>query len=73
MFVYKQDEYSKEDTENIIRKIGFNLTHFRDFIEGKQIGTNETIWYRKLVNKIDSPEMKEEGEKLLSHVKKLKR
>ena len=73
LFVKKQDEYSKEDTENILRRIGFNLTHFKDFITGKQIGRDETIRYKSLVNKIDSPEMKEEGEKLISHIKSLKR
>lgn len=72
-FVQKQDEYSKEDTENILRRIGFNLTHFRDFINGTQIGNNETIRYRYSVNKIDSPEMKEKGEKLISLIKSLKR
>lgn len=72
-FVQKQDEYSKEDTENILRRIGFNLTHFRDFLNGVQIGNNETFRYRCLVNKIDSPEMKEEGEKLISLVKTLKK
>lgn len=72
-FVLKQDEYSKEDTENILRRIGFNLTHFRDFLSGVQIGNNETIRYRSLVNKVDSPEMREEGEKLLALVRTLKR
>lgn len=72
IFVEKHDEYSKEETENILRRIGFNLTHFRDFISGIQIGNDETIRYRSLVNKIDSPEMKEEGEKLISFVKSLK-
>lgn len=71
-FVQKQDEYSKEETENILRRIGFNLTHFRDFINGIQIGNDETIRYRSLVNEIDSPEMREEGERLLSLVKKYK-
>ena len=68
-FVEKQDEYSSEETENILRRIGFNLTHFSDFIDGVQIGNDETIMYRCLVNKIDSPEMREEGEKLISLVK----
>lgn len=72
-FVQKQDEYSKEDTENILRRIGFNLTHFRDFLNGVQIGNDETIRYRCLVNKVDSPEFKEEGEKLISHIRALKR
>lgn len=71
-FIQKQDEYSKEQTETILRRIGFNLTHFRDFMDGKQIGNDERIRYRCLVNKIDSPEMKEQGEKLLSFVKKYK-
>lgn len=71
-FVQKQDEYSKEETENILRRIGFNLTHFRDFMNGIQIGNDETIRYRSLVDKIDSPEMREEGERLLSLVKKYK-
>ena len=69
-FVQKQDEYSKEQTENILKRIGFNLTHFRDFINGVQIGNDERLGYRFLVNKIDSPEMMEEGEKLLKFVKK---
>ena len=72
-FVQKQDEYSKEDTENILRRIGFNLTHFRDFLNGVQIGNDETIRYRCLVNKVDSPEFKEEVEKLISHIRTLKR
>ena len=72
-FVQKQDEYSKEDTENILRRIGFNLTHFRDFLSGVQIGNDETIRYRCLVNKVDSPEFREEGEKLISYVKSSKR
>lgn len=72
-FVHKQDEYSKEDTENILRRIGFNLTHFRDFMNGEQIGNDETIRYRALVNEIDSPKFKEDGEKLISFVKTLKR
>lgn len=71
IFVQKQDEYSKEDTENILRRIGFNLTHFRDFLNGVQIGNNETIRYRCLANKIDSSEMREEGEKLLALVRTL--
>lgn len=71
-FVIKQDEYSKEDTENILRRIGFNLTHFRDFMNGIQIGNNETIRYRMQVNKIDSKEMKEEGERLISLIKEYK-
>lgn len=71
-FVQKQDDYSKEQTEDILRRIGFNLTHFRDFMNGIQIGNDETIEYRALVNKIDSLEMREEGERLLSLVKKYK-
>ncbi len=72
-FVQKQDVYTKEDTENILKRIGFNLTHFRDFLSGVQIGNDETISYRCLVNKVDSPEFREEGEKLLSHIRTLKR
>lgn len=68
-FVQKQDVYTKEETENILRRIGFNLTHFRDFLNGIQIGNDETISYRMLVTKIDSPEMKEEGEKLVKVLK----
>lgn len=71
-FVQKQDVYTKEDTENILKRIGFNLTHFRDFLSGVQIGNDETISYRCLVNKVDSPEFREEGEKLLTLVRKLK-
>ena len=69
IFVQKQDIYSKEETENILKRIGFNLTHFRDFMSGIQIGNDETIRYRSLVNKIDSAEMKEEGEKLIKALK----
>ena len=72
-FVQKQDEYSKEDTENILKRIGFNLTHFRDFLSGVQIGNDETIRYRCLVNKVDSPEFKEEGENLIALVKTIRR
>lgn len=73
IFVQKEDEYSKEETENILRRIGVNLTHFKDFMGGKQIGNDETIRYRNLVNEMDSPECREEGEKLISYVKSLKR
>lgn len=69
MFVEKHNEYTKEETENILRRIGLNLTHFRDFLNGVQVGGDETIRYRSLVNKIDSDEFREEGEKLLSLVK----
>lgn len=72
IFVQKQDVYSKENTENILRRIGFNLTHFRDFMNGMQIGNDERIRYRCLVEKIDSEEMKQEGEKLISHVRSYK-
>lgn len=73
MFVQKQDTYTKEDTEKILRRIGFNLTHFRDFINGARIGNNESIRYKILVDKIDSPEMQEEGKKLLSLVRNIKK
>lgn len=72
-FFQKRDEYTKEDTENILRRIGFNLTYFRDFLSGVQIGNYETIRYRSLISKVDSPEMREEGEKLISLVRKLTR
>lgn len=65
VFVQKQDEYTREETQDILKRIGFNLTHFRDFMSGVQIGNDETFRYRCLVNKIDSPEMREEGEKLI--------
>lgn len=68
-FVIKEDEYTKEDTENILRRIGFNLTHFRDFINGIQIGNNESIIYRTLNKKIDSKENKESGEKLIKSLR----
>lgn len=71
-FVIKEDEYSKEQTENILRRIGFNLTHFRDFICGIQIGNNESIMYRTLNKKIDSEENKIAGEKLITAIKSLK-
>ena len=73
MFVQKEDEYSKEDTENILRRIGFNFTHFKDFLNGIQIGGDETVLYRLSVEDIDSEENKEEGEKLISKVRSLKR
>ena len=72
IFVQKQDVYTTEETENILRRIGFNLTHFRDFMNGVQIGNNETVGYKSLVNKIDSPEMKEDGEKLILVAKRHK-
>ncbi len=73
IFVQKQDEYSKEQTENMLRRIGFNLTHFRDFLNGVQIGNSESIRHMWLLDEIDSPEMKEQGEKLLNFVKKYNR
>ncbi len=66
MFFTKQDEYSKEQTETIVKRLGFNLTHFRDFINGVQIGNDETFRYRMLVKEIDSPEFKKQGEELIS-------
>ena len=71
MISFKND-YSEFAHENILKRIGFNLTHFRDFLSGVQIGNDETISYRCLVNKVDSPEFREEGEKLLTLVRKLK-
>lgn len=73
IFVVKQDEYTKEETENMLRRIGINFTHFRDFLAGKQIGNDETIRYRTLINFIDSEENKKKGEKLISQIKALKR
>ncbi len=70
IFFQKQKEYSKEETESILRRIGFNLTHFEDFLNGKQIGGNMSIMYRNLLKKVDSPEMKEQGEDLLKLVRK---
>ena len=68
-FVEKQDEYSKEETEEMLRKVGVNLTHFKDFLRGRQVGGDETIRYRSLVNRVGSEEFRIEGEKLLSLVK----
>ena len=68
-FVVKEDEYTKEETEDMLRKIGFNLTHFKDYLNGIQIGGDETVRYRSSVNKVGSDEFREEGEKLLSLVK----
>ena len=34
-----------------------------NLLSGVQIGNDETIRYRCLVNKVDSPEFKEEGER----------
>lgn len=73
IFVVKQDEYTKEETEDMLRRIGINFTHFRDFIAGKQIGNDETTRYRTLINFIDSEENKKEGERLISQIKALKR
>ena len=53
----------------MLRKIGFNLTHFKDYLNGIQIGGDETVRYRSSVNKVGSDEFREEGEKLLSLVK----
>ena len=72
IFVHKQDVYTQEDTKNILRRIGFNLTHFRDFMNGVQIGNEESIMYRSLIKKIDSIEFRESGEKLLSLVQSYK-
>lgn len=63
----------EEETENMLRRIGINFTHFRDFLAGKQIGNDETIRYRTLINFIDSEENKKEGEKLILQIKALKR
>lgn len=71
-FVRKDNVYSKEETENILRRIGGNFTHFKDYMDGLQIGNNESISYRFSINKIDSPEMKKEGERLISLVKAYK-
>ncbi|MBQ3021608.1 MAG: hypothetical protein IJD92_05255 [Bacilli bacterium] len=70
--VQKEDEYSKEETENILRRIGFNLTHFKDFMNGETIGNDERVRYKSLVNEIDSQKFKEEGEELISLVRKIK-
>lgn len=72
-FFQKEDEYSNEDTENILRRVGFNLTYFKAFMNGEQIGNNEVRSYRNLVKDIDSPKSKEEGERLIYLVKSLKK
>ncbi len=71
-FVRKDNVYSKEETENILRRIGCNFTHFKDYIAGKQIGNNESIMYRLSVKNIDTPKMKDDGERLISLAKSYK-
>lgn len=71
-FVFKQDEYSREDTEAILRKIGFNLTHFRDYMNDVQIENNEALFYRYSTNRIGTCELKAEGEKLIRLVKSIR-
>lgn len=72
MFVRKDNVYSKEETENILKRIGGNFTHFKDYMDGLRIGNCESIIYRLSVNKIDSKKMRDEGEKLISLVKTYK-
>lgn len=70
IFVEKQDEYSKEQTENILKRIGFNLTHFRDYMNGEQVGNDETYKYRLFTKTMDSQEMEEQGKRLILTLKK---
>ncbi len=69
-FFQKQDEYTKKETEEILKRIGFNLTYFRNFLDGNPIGNNESLLHRFLVCEVDSHKMKEDGEKLISLIKK---
>lgn len=71
-FLEKHDEYSKKDVEEMLKRIGFNLTHFRDYLNGEEIGDNWNYKYRNTVKNIDSLEYKEAGERLLSLVKRYK-
>ena len=63
LFFGKEDEYTKEDTKSILKRIGVNLTYFRHFLEGRQIGNNESIAYR--MAPINTPKNYEEGMKLI--------
>ena len=68
-FAVKTDEYTKEQTENILRRIGLCLTHFRIFLSGVRVDGDNSIMSRYRFQKIDSKENKEEGEKLIKLVK----
>jgi len=63
LFFLKEDEYSKEDTKNILKRIGINFTYFRDFLDRKNVGNNESISY--LFRPVDTREMYEEGTDLI--------
>lgn len=68
MFFEKQDEYSKEETKSILKRIGFNLTHFRDFLDRKRIGNNESLLYR--IRSIDTPKEQKEATDLIDAIEK---
>lgn len=64
--VERQDTYTQEDTKAILRRIGFDLCHFRDFFDGKQIGNDERIQTR--IRQIDTPEDYKSGTELINTI-----
>ena len=71
-FAVKTDEFTKDQTEKILKRIGLNLTHFRIFLSGLRVDGDNLLMSRVRFQKIGSTENKEQGEKLIKLVKNKK-
>lgn len=60
----KKDVYTKDETKDMLKRVGLNLTYFSDFLNGKRIGNDQTLLYR--MRSTDTPERKAEGEEFIS-------
>jgi hypothetical protein len=61
----KEDEYTQEETKEMLKRVGYNLTYFSHFINGIQIGNCELISYRYSKDRMNTPEKYEEGKRLI--------
>lgn len=69
-FVQKQDEYTTEETENILRRIGFNFSFFRAYFDDSLVLKDLDLRYG--INAIDSKESIASGEKLIALIREIK-
>ena len=49
----------------MLKRVGYNLTYFSHFINGRQIGNCEVISYRYGKDRMNTPEKYQEGMRLI--------
>ena len=67
-FFTTKDIYTKEETESIIHKLGYNLTFFSDYLNDN-FPQDERVYYRL---RYGTEEAYNEGEEFLQEIKKIK-